>query len=71
MPTDEEYRKLLRVVKQIRKMVLEDHQAISDLWDKVNADFDTETSLVDEAMEKVERNHRRMNRMEKRLKELE
>lgn len=63
-PTDEQWKKLVRIVKK-------QQQAIDDLWQKVNDDFEAEVTLVDEAMEKLERNHRRLNRIEKRLEALE
>ena len=68
MPTDEEWAKLIRIVK---KMKADYDQSISDLWTAVNDYHGAEAELGDELTDKIEREHRRITRLTKRVEELE
>lgn len=68
MPTDEQWKTLVRVVKKKFKSY---DESIEDLWKEVRADFDSEVTMVDEAMEIIHRQRRELKRLTKRVEELE
>jgi hypothetical protein len=64
MPTDEQWSKLIRIVKR-------QQQSIDDLWTAVNDYHSTEAELTDEFRDKLDGEHRRVSRLTKRVEELE
>lgn len=62
--TPEKWKKLVRIVKK-------QQESIDDLWKAVNDYHETEAELTDEFRDRLDRNHRRLNRLERRIEALE